>query len=68
MTKRNRKHLQPKSERDVVLKLIKKHELEAEYKATNSLERGKFMMYGYWKAIGVHMRRLFREMQKEMDK
>lgn len=45
------------------LAIIKKHELEAESKAEKSHERGKFIMYGYWKAIGVHMRKIHREVR-----
>lgn len=46
--------------------LIQRHEKEAEKKAQNSLDRGKYIMYGYWKAIAVHMRKMQREVKKEM--
>lgn len=49
---------------DRILKLIRKHEQEAEQKAQKSHDKGKFIMYGYWKAIGVHMRKLHREFKK----
>jgi hypothetical protein len=44
-----------------LLQIIKKKELDAEAKAENSLERGKHIMNGYWKAIAVHMRKIYRE-------
>ena len=39
---------------------------EAEDKATASHARGKFMMYGYWKAIAVHLRKVKRELKKTL--
>jgi hypothetical protein len=54
-------------ETEKILKIIKDHETEAERKAESSLERGKFIMFGYWKAIGVHMRRLSREIRKSEE-
>jgi len=44
--------------------ILKRHIAEAEYKARVSQERHKYMMYGYWKAIGVHLRKVLRELKK----
>lgn len=39
---------------------------EAEGKAKVSHERGKFIMYGYWKAIAIHLRKLRRRIVREI--
>jgi hypothetical protein len=47
-----------------VVELIDNHINEAEEKAKKSLERHKYMMFGYWKAIAVHLRKIRRELLK----
>lgn len=37
---------------------IEKHLLEAETKALDSLARYKFMMFGYWAGIWVHLNKI----------
>lgn len=46
-----------------VLDWLNEHETQAEGIAQRRLFKGKFMMYGYWKAIAVHIRRMKREFQ-----
>jgi hypothetical protein len=46
------------------LEIIDKHISEAETKADNSYNRRKWMMFGYWKAIGVHLRKIRREIER----
>ena len=46
------------------LAIIDKHIAEAEEKARKSHNYRKYMMYGYWKAIAVHLRRIRREVAK----
>jgi len=47
--------------RDELLGILDRHIREAEDKAAVSLQRRKWMMYGYWKAIAVHLRKVRRE-------
>lgn len=47
-----------------ILEILDRHIDEAEGKANKSLSRRKYMMYGYWKAIGVHLRKIKREIIK----
>jgi hypothetical protein len=49
-----------------IIDILDRHIDEAEEKASKSLERRKYMMYGYWKAIAVHLRRIKREFKKEI--
>lgn len=49
-----------------ILKLINDKIDEAESKAEQSHKRHKYIMYGYWKAIAVHFRKIRREFQKEV--
>ena len=37
---------------------------EAEGKAHLSYERRKWMMFGYWKAIAVHLRKVKKEIER----
>ena len=48
-----------------VIQILDRHIAEAEEKAKKSLDRRKYMMYGYWKAIAVHLRKVKREIIKE---
>jgi len=50
--------------RERFVRLIKKHEMEAEKKAEKSLKNGRFIMYGFWKATGVHMREIMGEVRR----
>lgn len=47
-----------------ILGILDRHIDEAEGKANKSLSRRKYMMYGYWKAIAVHLRKVKREIRK----
>lgn len=40
------------------MKNIEKEMAEAEKKALDSLKRYKFMMFGYWAAVWVHLNRI----------
>lgn len=40
---------------------------DAEGKAKLSHERGKFIMYGYWKAIAIHLRKLRRRILNDIN-
>jgi len=40
------------------------YEKKAEATAEKRLKQRKYMMYGYWKAIAVHIRRMKREFEK----
>lgn len=46
-----------------VLDFLNEHEIQAEATAQRRLDKGKYMMFGYWKAIAVHIRRMKREFQ-----
>jgi len=48
-----------------ILEILDRHIAEAEAKAQNSFDRRKWMMFGYWKAIAVHLRKVKREMRQE---
>ncbi len=48
-----------------IIAVLDRHIAEAEGKAKASYERQKWMMFGYWKAIGVHLRKIKREFRKE---
>ena len=39
---------------------------ECESKADTSLKRGKYIMYGYWKAIAIHLRKLHRQIRTSL--
>jgi hypothetical protein len=43
---------------DLVFRL---HIKEAETKARVSFERRKWMMFGYWKAVAIHLRKIYRD-------
>lgn len=45
--------------------LFARHIDEAERKAGESLAKRKYIMFGYWKAIAVHLRKIRREFKKE---
>ena len=47
-----------------VLDILDRHIAEAEAKAQTNYERRKWMMFGYWKAIAVHLRKVKREIKK----
>lgn len=47
-----------------VIEILDRHIAEAEEKAKKSHDRRKYMMYGYWKAIAVHLRKVKREFIK----
>lgn len=47
-----------------VLDWLTKYEDRAEATAEERLKQGKYMMYGYWKAIAVEVRRMKREFRK----
>lgn len=40
--------------------------LEAEDKAKTSYERQKWMMFGYWKAIAIHLRKIQHTIRTEL--
>jgi flagellar biosynthesis/type III secretory pathway chaperone len=46
------------------LEILDRHIAEAERKAQLSYDRHKWMMFGYWKAIAVHLRKVRKEIQK----
>lgn len=46
-----------------LLALLDRHIQEAEDKAAVNYERRKWMMFGYWKAIAVHLRKVRRELK-----
>ena len=50
-----------------ILKILDSHIADAEAKAEVNHQRRKYMMYGYWKAIGVHLRKVRREFKKELQ-
>jgi hypothetical protein len=47
-----------------ILKILDSHIADAEAKAESSLKHRKYMMYGYWKAIAVHLRKVKREFKR----
>lgn len=47
-----------------ISEILQRHIDEAEGKADLSQKRRKWMMYGYWKAIAVHLRKVKREFEK----
>jgi len=47
-----------------ILEWLSKHEQLAEATAEKRLKQRKYMMYGYWKAIAVHIRKMKREFKK----
>ena len=47
-----------------VSQIIDRHIAEAEQKAQTSYARKKWMMFGYWKAISVHLRKIKREIER----
>lgn len=51
---------------NVVLEILDRHIAEAEEKARLNYGRNKWMMFGYWKAIAVHLRKVKRELRKEL--
>jgi hypothetical protein len=42
--------------------IIDKHIADAEFKAQVAFKHRKWMMFGYWKAIAVHLRKIKREL------
>jgi hypothetical protein len=46
-----------------VEEIIARHIAEAEKKAKNAYSRPKWMMFGYWKAIAVHLRKVKKELE-----
>lgn len=48
-----------------LLALLDKEISGAERKAEVSYERRKWMMFGYWKAIAIHLRRVKRHLERE---
>ena len=44
--------------------IIDRHIADAEHKAEVSFSRRKWMMFGYWKAIATHLRKIKREMKE----
>jgi hypothetical protein len=42
--------------------------LEADSKAKTSFDRQKWMMFGYWKAIAIHLRKARRTLRSELIK
>jgi hypothetical protein len=49
------------------LEVIDRHIKEAEDKAAVNFQRQKWMMFGYWKAIAVHLRKVRRELKHGND-
>lgn len=47
-----------------ILDWLNNHEERSETTAEKRLEQRKFMMFGYWKAISVHLRKMKRELFK----
>lgn len=47
------------------LTIIEKYIDEVESKAENSLAHRKYMMYGYYKAVAVYLRKIARQIKKE---
>jgi len=43
--------------------IITRHISEVEAKATNAFEHRKYMMFGYYKAIAVYLRKIARQMK-----
>ncbi len=50
-----------------IVVILDRHIAEAEEKAQISYTRSKWMMFGYWKAIAVHLRKVKREFKKGGD-
>ncbi|MCK5235885.1 MAG: hypothetical protein KAR06_02775 [Deltaproteobacteria bacterium] len=46
--------------------IFDQHIAEAERKAQTSYDHRKWMMFGYWKAIAVHLRKIKREVCKDV--
>ncbi|MCK4274617.1 MAG: hypothetical protein KAW90_06945 [Dehalococcoidales bacterium] len=46
-----------------VIEILDQHIVEAEEKARESYARRKWMMFGYWKAIAVHLRKVKKELK-----
>ena len=49
-----------------IVTIFDRHIAEAEQKAQVSYNRRKWMMFGYWKAIAVHLRKIKRDVGKEI--
>lgn len=47
------------------LEIIEAHITLVESQAENSLAHRKYMMYGYYKAVAVHLRKIARQIKKE---
>lgn len=56
--------MEGKTNRLEFLDFLTLHEKKAETTAEKRLKQRKYMMYGYWKAIAVHIRRMKREFKK----
>ena len=50
-----------------VIEILDRHIADAEEKARVSYKRQKWMMFGYWKAVGVHLRKVRKEFKKGGD-
>ena len=46
-----------------ILVWLDQHERIAELNAENSFSQRKYMMFGHWKAIGLHIRKMKREIK-----
>lgn len=49
---------------DKIEEILDRHIAEAENKARLSYDRRKWMMFGYWKAIAVHLRKIKKELRE----
>jgi hypothetical protein len=52
------------TEKQRLLEILDLKIAEAEGKAQRSHDKCKYIMYGYWKAIAVHFRKVRREFSK----
>jgi hypothetical protein len=46
-----------------IIEILDRHIAEAEEKARVAYSRRKWMMFGYWKAIAVHLRKVKKELE-----
>lgn len=53
--------MQPTKEE--IINWLDGHEQKAETTAEKRLKKNKYMMYGYWKAIAVHIRKMKKEVK-----
>jgi hypothetical protein len=47
------------------LSIIENYITDIEAKAENALKHRKYMMYGYYKAVAVHLRKIARQIKQE---